>query len=101
MKNGIVCRQNLPLLVVFCLFLPAAIYAQRGQRGAQVPQTAKAAASIDITGTWVSVITEDWKFRMVPPRKGAFDGFPGTLKATFTRRAHPIFPVFRDDRHPR
>jgi len=81
MKNGIVRRQSLPLVVVFCLLLPGVIYAQRGQRGAQAPQTAKAAASVDITGTWVSVITEDWKYRMVTPRKGDFDGVPGTVEA--------------------
>ena len=80
MKNGIVRRQSLPLLVVFCLLLTNAGYAQRG-RGAQAPQTAKAAAAVDITGTWVSVITEDWKYRMVTPRKGDFDGVPGTVEA--------------------
>jgi hypothetical protein len=31
------------------------------------------AAAIDLTGYWVSVITEDWKFRMVTPNKGVFD----------------------------
>jgi hypothetical protein len=81
MKNGIVRRQMLPVAVAFCLLLPVAIYAQRGQRGAQGPQTAKANAALDIAGTWVSVITEDWKYRMVTPRKGDFDGVPGTVEA--------------------
>jgi hypothetical protein len=27
-------------------------------------------------GTWVSVVTEDWKFRMVTPPKGEFGGVP-------------------------
>jgi len=61
--------------------LPAGIYAQRGQRGAQATQTPRASAPVDITGTWVSVITEDWKFRMVTPRKGDYDGVPGTVDA--------------------
>src|SRR5260370_28763205 len=78
MKYGIVRRQSLPLLVVLCLLLPTVIYAQRG---AQAPPTGKAAAATDITGTWVSVITEDWKFRMVTPRKGDFDGVPSTVEA--------------------
>jgi len=81
MKNGIVRRHSLALLVGLCFLLPSAIFAQRGQRGAQAPQTAKAIASVDITGTWVSVITEDWKYRMVTPRKGDFDGVPGTVEA--------------------
>jgi hypothetical protein len=31
-----------------------------------------AAAAIDLTGTWVSVIHEDWWLRMVTPRKGDY-----------------------------
>ncbi|HEV8712271.1 MAG TPA: hypothetical protein VGX03_05510 [Candidatus Binatia bacterium] len=63
------------------LILPAAVYTQAGQRGAQAAQTPKTTAAIDITGTWVSVITEDWKYRMVTPRKGDFDGVPGSVEA--------------------
>jgi hypothetical protein len=29
-----------------------------------------------MTGYWVSVVTEDWKFRMVTPPKGSFGGVP-------------------------
>ena len=79
-----VWRWSVPLLAVtvgLCLILPAGIYAQRGQRGAQATQTPRASAPVDITGTWVSVITEDWKFRMVTPRKGDYDGVPGTVDA--------------------
>jgi hypothetical protein len=28
---------------------------------------------MDLTGYWVSVISEDWEFRMVTPRKGVYD----------------------------
>jgi len=38
------------------------------------PRTAKAAALYDITGYWVSVVTEDWRFRMVTPPKGDYTG---------------------------
>jgi hypothetical protein len=34
----------------------------------------KVAAPIDLTGYWVSVVTEDWRFRMVTPPKGDFVG---------------------------
>jgi hypothetical protein len=34
------------------------------------PQSARDGAMIDITGQWVSVITEDWRWRMVTPPKG-------------------------------
>ena len=43
-------------------------------RGGQPPRTPKAAALYDITGYWVSVVTEDWRFRMVTPPKGDFTG---------------------------
>jgi hypothetical protein len=29
-----------------------------------------------MTGYWVSVVTEDWRFRMVTPPKGAYNGIP-------------------------
>jgi hypothetical protein len=31
------------------------------------PGTPRGLAPIDLTGTWVSVVTEDWRFRMVTP----------------------------------
>ena len=33
-------------------------------------------APVDLTGYWVSVVFEDWKFRMVTPDPGIFDGIP-------------------------
>lgn len=33
-------------------------------------------APIDLTGTWVSVVTEDWQNRMVTPKPGDFEGLP-------------------------
>ena len=50
----------------------AGLYAQAG-RGAATP---KAAASIDVTGYWVSVVTEDWLYRMVTPAKGDYTSVP-------------------------
>jgi len=32
--------------------------------------------TVDLTGDWVSVVTGDWKFRMVTPNKGVFEGIP-------------------------
>ena len=37
---------------------------------------ARAAAPFDPTGYWVSVITNNWRFRMVPPPKGDYAGIP-------------------------
>jgi hypothetical protein len=44
--------------------------ARRGAPAATTPSTAKAAAPIDITGHWVSLITDDWVYRMITPAKG-------------------------------
>jgi hypothetical protein len=61
------------------LVLPLSLHAlQRGAaaggRGGGVGGgSAQQAAPIDITGYWVSLVTEDWEFRMVTPRKGVYD----------------------------
>src|SRR5437764_3573240 len=39
-------------------------------------QSARAAAPIDLTGYWVSVVTEDWRYRMLTPFKGDYPGIP-------------------------
>jgi hypothetical protein len=47
----------------------------RGGR-AQQPTTPRAAAPFDITGYWVAVVTQDWRFRAVTPPKGDYAGVP-------------------------
>jgi hypothetical protein len=51
------------------------------QRGGPPQQTPKAAAPIDLTGYWVSLVTEDWRYRMVTPTKGDYQGVPMTPDA--------------------
>jgi hypothetical protein len=66
----------LPIFIAALLAcaLPASGHAQRGgQRGNQTP---RAAAPIELTGHWVSVISEDWKYRMVTPPKGEYGAVP-------------------------
>jgi hypothetical protein len=57
----------------------ARVDAQRGNP--QAPRAPKAAAPIDLTGYWVSIVTQDWRWRMVTPRKGDYQGIPLTLAA--------------------
>ena len=45
------------------------------------PPTGKAGAPIDLTGYWVSVITEDWRWRMVTPPKGDYASLPINMDA--------------------
>jgi hypothetical protein len=42
------------------------------------PPPAKTAAPIDLTGYWVSIISEDWRWRMVVPAKGDYASVPLT-----------------------
>jgi len=37
---------------------------------------ARAMAPQDLTGYWVSIVTEDWRYRMMTPDKGDFAGVP-------------------------
>jgi hypothetical protein len=55
-----------------------AAYAQggRGGPGNGPPPTPRAGARVDITGYWVSIVTEDWRFRMITPRKGDYASVP-------------------------
>jgi hypothetical protein len=41
-------------------------------------RSARAAAPIDLTGMWVSVITTDWRYRMMGTPKGDLQGIPLT-----------------------
>jgi len=49
--------------------------AAQGGRGQAAPPP-KAAAPIDLTGNWVSIVSEDWRLRMVVAQKGDWDVIP-------------------------
>lgn len=51
-----------------------AIAASKASPG--VAATARAQAPIDLTGTWISVVTEDWLSRMMTPAKGDVTSVP-------------------------
>src|SRR5262245_29365486 len=40
------------------------------QRGGQAAASGRASAPLDLTGQWVSLVTDDWRWRMVTPPKG-------------------------------
>lgn len=76
-------RRNSFLLSSLSFLLLAAVFAfgrtdvaaqrgaggQRGAGPAAAPQTARTRGPVDFTGTWVSMVTEDWRWRMVTPPK--------------------------------
>jgi hypothetical protein len=57
------------------------VYAQRGGGRGGPPPAAREAAALDLTGNWVSVVVEDWKWRMVTPKKGVYDSLPLNAEA--------------------
>jgi hypothetical protein len=60
--------------------LPACAQFGPGPRGPQGPP--KAVAPVDVTGYWVSLITEDWRFRQFAAPKGDFSGVPLNQEGT-------------------
>lgn len=61
-------------LFVILAFAPA-LFAQFGPPPGP-PKPPKTIAPIDLTGYWVSVVTEDWRFRMIAAPKGDWSGVP-------------------------
>src|SRR5947207_14998453 len=65
-------------MVVVCLLFVATLYAHAPGRGGgrvEAPPTPRAGAPFDMTGYWVSVVSEDWRWRMFP-NKGDYAGVP-------------------------
>jgi hypothetical protein len=67
-------------LLAFFIALPADLDAQRGRAGP--PASPRAGAPVDLTGLWVSIVTEDWRYRMVTPPKGDRPGIPLNAEGT-------------------
>jgi hypothetical protein len=55
----------------------------QGRGGApQVGRNPRAGSPVDLTGYWVSVITEDWRLRMTTAATGDFEGLPLNAEGT-------------------
>jgi hypothetical protein len=67
------------VVLVLPLLLSTSVAAQRGGGAAGPPATPRAGAPIDLTGQWVAVISEDWRWRMVTPPKGDIVSIPLSL----------------------
>ena len=66
--------------LLFLAVMP--VFSQLGPAPAKPkpPRSAKEGAPVDFTGYWVSVVTEDWRWRMVTPAKGDFASIPLTAE---------------------
>ena len=65
----------LAVVVVGGAIVPVLAQGSR-ELGAVEPLTAQEGALIDLTGQWVSVVTEDWRWRMVTPPPGDYASVP-------------------------
>ena len=76
----------------------ASLVVAQARGGAQTPPTpppaAKVSAPIDVTGYWVSIITEDWRWRMVMPPKGDYQSVPINAEA---KRVADIWDPAKDE----
>ena len=69
-------------LAAAAVVLSSSGFAQGGRAGGAAPGggrgpvAPKASAPVDLTGYWVSLVTEDWRFRMVTPPKGDYASVP-------------------------
>jgi hypothetical protein len=66
-----------PRVAALLLWIAVSLFGQ----SPAATRSPKAAAPIDITGYWVSVVTEDWRWRMVTPAKGDYASIPITPEA--------------------
>jgi hypothetical protein len=76
--------RGLALAGALLLAAPVSVFAQGGRgggRGVQPPQSPKDAAPEDLTGYWVAIVTEDWRFRMITPPKGDYASVPLNAEA--------------------
>jgi hypothetical protein len=78
MISTLLLRRTAPLFIflVLLLAMPVRTRAQIGALPAPAPANARTAEPLDLTGYWVAVVTEDWRYRMITPNKGDFPGVP-------------------------
>ncbi len=71
------------ITVAMLVLVASASVAAQGPGGRQggPPATPRAAAPVDLTGLWVSLVTEDWRWRMRTPPKGDYASLPLTPAA--------------------
>jgi hypothetical protein len=79
--------KSFSLALALLLAIPAALFAQAGgQRGGPpggapaAALSARTAAPVDLTGYWVSIVTEDWIERMAPDSPPSGTGGRGGLR---------------------
>jgi hypothetical protein len=79
MRGAVLYRRVLSVLIVGATVLAVTTTGPRiatQPQPASGPRTPRAAAPIDLTGNWVSLVTEEWLWRMTTPPKGDYTSIP-------------------------
>ena len=74
-------RWTISIVCLVAVVVQDTVLAQRGAGRGGAAAAARTAAPIDVTGLWVSVVTEDWRWRMRTPPKGDYASVPLTPAA--------------------
>lgn len=78
--RGSLTRPTLVRVVILCGLIASALggvgRTQQGAPAVSPPPAPKQSAVIDLTGYWVSIVDEDWRWRMMTPAKGDFSSIP-------------------------
>jgi hypothetical protein len=69
-------RRQILAMVILLTSVSLVAAAQQAPQRAGAAGTPRAAAPLDLEGTWVSVVTEDWRWRMLTPPRGEAPGVP-------------------------
>ena len=76
MTSGIRNRMATALVIAAACSLQLAAQGRQGGGRQGAPPSARANEPVDLTGTWVSIVTEDWRWRMMTPPKGDYASVP-------------------------
>jgi hypothetical protein len=68
------CTAFLGALATAALF--SSVAGAQPPRGPATPQNPREGAPVDLTGQWVAIVNEDWRWRMVTPPKGDYASVP-------------------------
>jgi hypothetical protein len=77
-------RTCLAVVTALSVLLPAVFTggtALRAQQPGSAGKSARDSAPVDLTGYWVSYVTENWRYRMVTPAKGEYRRIPASRAA--------------------
>jgi hypothetical protein len=70
-RRSVVAALVAGTLMTAAVGVPSVFAQGRGRGGGPPAGPARTTAPVDLTGTWVSVVTEDWRWRMMTAPRGA------------------------------